>query len=138
MPRPVSDSYKGPSDDAPYVPSWCYPNGPRVCPCGHHARPMHPQWVRDLRDACEKNCIPFLFKQWGEWTPGENVGDHPTLVGAHVRFDDGSYAIEKFSPCILDELHRDDEPDVWRVGKHAAGRLLDGMEHNRFPKEIAR
>jgi hypothetical protein len=36
MPGPVSDSSAGPSDDAPYVPSWCYTNGPRMCPCGHH------------------------------------------------------------------------------------------------------
>lgn len=37
MPGPVSDSYKGPPDDGPYVPSWCYPNNaPKMCPCGHH------------------------------------------------------------------------------------------------------
>ena len=36
MPGPVSDSYQGPSDNAPYVPSWCYKNGPKMCPCGHH------------------------------------------------------------------------------------------------------
>jgi hypothetical protein len=37
MPGPVSDSHKGPSDDSPYVPSWCFPNGkPKMCPCGHH------------------------------------------------------------------------------------------------------
>lgn len=37
MPGPVSDSSKGPPDDGPYVPSWCYPNNaPRMCPCGHH------------------------------------------------------------------------------------------------------
>jgi hypothetical protein len=37
MPGPISDSHKGPSDDAPYVPSWSYPNGkPKMCPCGHH------------------------------------------------------------------------------------------------------
>jgi len=36
MPGPVSDSNPGPRDDAPYVPSWCYPQGPRMCPCGHH------------------------------------------------------------------------------------------------------
>lgn len=35
-PGPVSDSHIGPSDDAPYVPSWCYENGPKMCPCGHH------------------------------------------------------------------------------------------------------
>lgn len=36
MPGPVSDSYKGPGDECPYVPSWCYENGPRMCACGHH------------------------------------------------------------------------------------------------------
>jgi hypothetical protein len=37
MPGPVSDSYPGPPDDGPYVPSWCYPNNsPKMCPCGHH------------------------------------------------------------------------------------------------------
>ena len=36
MPGPVSDSSKGPSEDSPYIPSYCYPKGPRMCPCGHH------------------------------------------------------------------------------------------------------
>lgn len=36
MPGPTSDSFCGPPDDAPYVPSWCYPRGPKMCPCGHH------------------------------------------------------------------------------------------------------
>lgn len=36
-PGPVSDSYKGPGDEAPYVPSWCYPdNKPPMCDCGDH------------------------------------------------------------------------------------------------------
>lgn len=37
MPGPVSESFQGPPDDSPYVPSWCFPNNaPKVCPCGHH------------------------------------------------------------------------------------------------------
>jgi hypothetical protein len=36
MPGPVSDSNRGPSDNSPYVPFWCYENGPKMCPCGHH------------------------------------------------------------------------------------------------------
>ncbi len=36
MPGPISESSHGPRDDAPYVPHWCYPKGPRMCPCGHH------------------------------------------------------------------------------------------------------
>lgn len=36
MPGPVSDSYQGPGDEMPYVPSWCYEVGPKMCACGHH------------------------------------------------------------------------------------------------------
>lgn len=37
MPGDISRSNRGPGDDSPYVPSWCYPNNaPKVCPCGHH------------------------------------------------------------------------------------------------------
>lgn len=36
MPGPVSDSNPGPPEDSPYVPSWCYKDGPKMCPCGHH------------------------------------------------------------------------------------------------------
>ena len=36
MPGPISESSKGPGPATPYVPHWCYPKGPRSCPCGHH------------------------------------------------------------------------------------------------------
>lgn len=32
---------------------------------GHGARPMHPDWVRSLRDQCAAAGVPFFFKQWG-------------------------------------------------------------------------
>ena len=32
---------------------------------GPGARPMHPDWVRDLRDQCMAAAVPFFFKQWG-------------------------------------------------------------------------
>lgn len=32
---------------------------------GPGARPMQPAWVRDIRDACVRNGVPFFFKQWG-------------------------------------------------------------------------
>ena len=34
---------------------------------GPGARPMHPDWVRDIRDRCQAARIPFFFKQWGTW-----------------------------------------------------------------------
>jgi protein gp37 len=32
---------------------------------GPGARPMDPQWVRDIRDQCREAGVPFFFKQWG-------------------------------------------------------------------------
>jgi protein gp37 len=32
---------------------------------GKGARPMNPDWVRDIRDQCVQSGIPFFFKQWG-------------------------------------------------------------------------
>ena len=37
---------------------------------GPGARPMHPDWVRLLRDQCQAAGVPFLFKQWGARTTG--------------------------------------------------------------------
>ncbi len=36
---------------------------------GPKARPMRPEWVRDIRDQCAKAAIPFFFKQWGGRRP---------------------------------------------------------------------
>ena len=36
---------------------------------GHHARPMHLDWVRSLQSQCEKSAVRFFFKQWGEFKP---------------------------------------------------------------------
>jgi protein gp37 len=32
---------------------------------GSGARPMHPEWVTDVRRQCEQAGVPFFFKQWG-------------------------------------------------------------------------
>ena len=32
---------------------------------GPGARPMQPEWVREIRDKCLESDIPFFFKQWG-------------------------------------------------------------------------
>lgn len=32
---------------------------------GPRARPMRQEWVREIRDQCQRAGIPFFFKQWG-------------------------------------------------------------------------
>ena len=36
---------------------------------GPEARPMRLEWVRELRDLCAREGVPFFFKQWGGATP---------------------------------------------------------------------
>lgn len=37
---------------------------------GPGARPMHPAWVRRIREQCVAAGVPFFFKQWGAWHQG--------------------------------------------------------------------
>lgn len=99
---------------------------------GPDARPMHPDWVRSLRDQCAAAGVPFLFKQWGEWTPGENVERQRGTVDTAFWWD-GRWGIYPLN-LATDSGHIDDQPDLYRIGKKAAGRLLDGVEHNGFPR----
>lgn len=36
---------------------------------GHGHRPCNPEWVRELRDECQRVGVAFFFKQWGGRTP---------------------------------------------------------------------
>jgi protein gp37 len=36
---------------------------------GPGARPMHPDWVREVRDQCRARKVAFFFKQWGGLRP---------------------------------------------------------------------
>jgi protein gp37 len=93
---------------------------------GPHARPAHPEWIRSLRDQCAAADVPFHFKQWGEWGPTAfEANKHKGPSAAQVG--DGVYG------TTFGEPGRSYVWPVQRHGKAAAGRLLDGVEHNGFP-----
>jgi protein gp37 len=91
---------------------------------GHSARPMHPDWVRRIREQCIAAKVPLFFKQWGAWLPAERVdANHVRLVvdaGAKV-------------PARLAWHRWDDGQMSALVGKKAAGRLLDGRTWDEMP-----
>jgi protein gp37 len=62
------EKWNNKGDGLPYPfrgPDWVIAGGES----GPNARPMHPDWVRSLRDQCKLASVPFLFKQWGEFLP---------------------------------------------------------------------
>lgn len=103
---------------------------------GPHARPMHPEWARSLRDQCADAGVPFMFKQWGEWLPwsqyhnGVNDPDPEQTRLRTMEFEDGKWNDVGF-PSWCDDV--DEEQCAGRVGKKAAGRLLDGCLHDAYP-----
>jgi len=82
---------------------------------GPNARPMHPDWVRDLRDQCNAAGVPFLFKQWGEWAP-DCLCDTPTPCRE----------IDRPQPGLMGCM--------FRCGKKNAGRELDGRTWDEYPE----
>jgi protein gp37 len=74
---------------------------------GNGARPMHPDWARSIRDQCQAAGVPFFFKQWGQW----------------------------HADALLYTDTQGRNPPPWmKIGKRAAGCLLDGREWNEMPE----
>lgn len=107
IPGGVTDSFGG----------WYGEGGPQIDwlimggESGPGARPLHPDWARSARSQCKAAGIPYFFKQWGEWTH-----EFPTGISLAHRaetFQHGQH--------------------FYRVGKKAAGCLLDGKEYKELP-----
>jgi protein gp37 len=95
---------------------------------GPNARPMHPDWVRNIRFQCKLAEIPFFFKQWGAWRPSNDDN------GSIGKFRWVSTTGKTESPLgpVFDDGTKHHEL-MYKAGKGKAGRLLDGKEYNEFP-----
>ena len=85
---------------------------------GAKARPMNPQWVRDLRDQCARADVPFHFKQWGHWSP-------------EVK------ALESRVKRVVLTDARGRPITLVKAGKKASGRVLDGKTWDGYPSPNA-
>ncbi|MCK5611146.1 DUF5131 family protein [Candidatus Pacearchaeota archaeon] len=83
---------------------------------GRCARPMHPDIPRHDRDQCQEAGVPFFFKQWGEWSPSGSGRWFP------VKGERGG------NNNLAGYRH-----SMYRVGKKAAGRMLDGRTWEEYP-----
>lgn len=110
---------------------------------GRGARPMHPDWARSLRDQCAAAGIAYLFKQWGAWTPlaplRDGVYDFTgsySLANDGTLYEPGTLAYpdgSRWGEAMLARHGRAHLTHMYRVGKKAAGRELDGRAHDGYP-----
>lgn len=117
------DDYKFPADACEPRLHWVIVGGES----GPNARPMHPDWVRSIRDQCAGAGVAFLFKQWGEYID---------MVDAHLDIEPGVYLNRDGRTANEAKAIADGGKwkGMYRVGKKAAGRLLDGVQHDGFPE----
>jgi protein gp37 len=98
---------------------------------GRGARPMHPDWARQLRDQCQAASIAFLFKQWGEYRPALATDDKHTMTCVQAST----------GVALAHRQGEDATPGGWiamrRVGKHRAGRELDRRTWDEYPQKVA-
>jgi protein gp37 len=105
---------------------------------GPKARPMHPDWVRNIRDQCVAADVPFFFKQWGEWAPAtREYGIVGSIMPDSGKTKSGTRAswIGFDGTLKYPSFHGLKEPimAIARVGKKKAGRKLDGKIWDQFP-----
>jgi protein gp37 len=98
-------------------------------------RPMHPDWARQIRDDCRQAGAAFFFKQFGAWMPitwreafdGKGAKKRSLTVG---REGDSVYT----QVGHLAGFRLPGEVCMIKVGKKAAGRVLDGQTWDEMPE----
>lgn len=80
---------------------------------GPHARPLHPDWIRSIKNQCMAANVPLFFKQWGEYAPHADTGKckKVSVVNNGIGYE------------------------MCKVGKSDAGSLLDGKEWKQYPNQ---
>ena len=104
---------------------------------GPHARPMHPDWPRYLRDECQRLSVPFHFKQHGEYEVASEANGHrdPKMAtnGAVWVHEDGMVTSPSWHREDVSRAEAAKACAVMKVGKAKAGRLLDGVTWDGRP-----
>ena len=93
---------------------------------GSKARPMHPDWVRNIQRQCQEQGVAFFFKQWGEW-----IDPIQTRQGCYHP----GLSIKKNTKTHL-FYHNNVAHVLYKVGKKQAGHFLDGVECRAMPEVV--
>lgn len=107
---------------------------------GSKARPMHPEWVYKILNACMTNYVPFFFKQWGEWSEYEQVDESMDFVFN----EDGNQRVKHICLSVSGKNNTDARKlegiekvvTLYRFGKKTTGRSLNGILYNGMPIDM--
>lgn len=102
-----------------------------------NARPMNPNWVRHIRDACARDKVDFFFKQWGNWTPDKAHAEDDLLNGAVFEsYEAEATPFTKFND-LADRKAAIKSPGnqvvYFSKSKKTTGSKIDGKEHKEHP-----
>lgn len=107
---------------------------------GPNARPMHAHWVNNILKQCEKQNVPFFFKQWGEWMDGSCSYKNTEKI-MQINGDLIDYTQEAIKEYLKHfhlsgaEYQKLMPRVVSRVGKKKASSCIDGREFKNYPEE---
>lgn len=91
--------------------------------CAGGVFPMHPDWVRSLRDQCADAGVAFWLEGWGEWMPlprkKKDIAALPSRIANAPR-----HVFDEATP---------QEQIMAQVEPWMGHRQLDGREHNGLP-----
>ena len=89
---------------------------------GPNARPMHPLWARQVRDACAKHGVRFFFKQVGSnaWVKDKSAREFLTVAGR-----------------TFSKRENTTDQGILRGSKKSGGRKLDGNLHEEMPATMS-
>jgi len=86
--------------------------------------------LRSLRDQCRAADVAYHLKQWGEWIGGINFGRDE---GEYNETPVGTFTADKYETHYWEDPSHEEIVSV-RVGTDKAGRLLDGVLYDEFPR----
>jgi protein gp37 len=102
---------------------------------GPGSRPMHPDWVRTLRDQCTAAGTAFFFKQFGAWAPESAWLHRDSAPAAFLDVDGRFRPLVNGKPTVA-PMARGQAITVRQIGKKQAGRTLDGRTWDEFPQPV--
>lgn len=102
-------------------------------------KPIHPDWVRSVREECQRANVPFWFVGWGNWIPYEDA-QPPMIESQHGDFMDSHGLppnldiLNKTSEWMYEDYSPGEVVLFRKVGWEVSGHKLDGEVWQEVPQ----